>query len=121
MLQGACAGQRACGFKGTWVFFVLWQLFCESGIIPTPRLGERARQGHLFPAPGSSTLPAALCGQGWLPSLLCRWLSPESGDLVCALEASSGRASSILLGLSFPWERPAQHVGQALPGWQGSE
>lgn len=117
-----CAWARELvGLKVTWVFFVLWQLFCELGIIPTPRLGERARQGRLFPAPGSSTSPAALCGQGQLPSLLCRWLSPESGDLVRALEASSGRTSSVLLGLSFPWERPAQHVGQVFPWWQGSE
>lgn len=94
MLRGACVRQRACGFKGTWIFFVLWQLSCEFGIISTSHLGERARQGRLFPAPGSSTSPATPCGQSQLLSLLCRWLSPELGDLLHTLEASSGGTSS---------------------------
>ena len=46
------------GFKGIWVFFVLLQLFCELGIISRSYLGEIARQGRLFPAPGSSVSPA---------------------------------------------------------------
>lgn len=74
--------QVSAGFKCTWVFFALLQLFCEFGIISRSCLGERAERWRLFPAFGSgmSLLPRSLAGAA--PSLC------QPGARLLALEIS---------------------------------